>query len=162
MALIDCPECGRQVSSSASACPGCAYPLVSGAFPAPTQVAAEPERPKWWKTALGLAARLAVGMMLIAAGLGEDEPSGVVGGLIIGGSAIPAWYRAKFGRLRLPGTGRRLGNRLEERLAEIERRHREEMEQLQETHAGHMADLEERLDFTERVLTRNREQIKPG
>jgi NMD protein affecting ribosome stability and mRNA decay len=27
MALIDCPECGREVSSSASVCPDCAYQL---------------------------------------------------------------------------------------------------------------------------------------
>jgi len=42
VALIDCPECGRQVSSLATACPDCAYPLQkkvsssSGAPPAPT------------------------------------------------------------------------------------------------------------------------------
>lgn len=27
MALIDCPECGRQVSDKASACPGCGHPI---------------------------------------------------------------------------------------------------------------------------------------
>lgn len=27
MALIDCPECGRQVSSAAEACPQCGYPI---------------------------------------------------------------------------------------------------------------------------------------
>ncbi len=30
MALISCPECGAQVSSSASACPNCAYPICEG------------------------------------------------------------------------------------------------------------------------------------
>lgn len=29
MALIKCPECGKTVSSSASACPGCGYPIQS-------------------------------------------------------------------------------------------------------------------------------------
>lgn len=28
MALIKCPECGREVSSVASACPGCGFPLA--------------------------------------------------------------------------------------------------------------------------------------
>ncbi len=30
MALIDCPECGREVSSSAAVCPVCAYPVSTG------------------------------------------------------------------------------------------------------------------------------------
>ncbi len=28
--LIECPECGREVSSGAHACPECAYPLEGG------------------------------------------------------------------------------------------------------------------------------------
>lgn len=31
MALIRCPECSREVSSHAPACPGCGYPLKAGA-----------------------------------------------------------------------------------------------------------------------------------
>ena len=31
MALIDCPECGTQVSSKADKCPQCAYPLKNEA-----------------------------------------------------------------------------------------------------------------------------------
>lgn len=27
MALINCPECGRQVSSQAEKCPGCGFPI---------------------------------------------------------------------------------------------------------------------------------------
>lgn len=30
MALIRCPECSREVSSHAPACPGCGYPLQAG------------------------------------------------------------------------------------------------------------------------------------
>ena len=30
MALIKCPECGAQVSSSAESCPKCAYPIAGG------------------------------------------------------------------------------------------------------------------------------------
>jgi membrane protein YdbS with pleckstrin-like domain len=58
MALIDCPECGKQVSSEAHVCPSCGYPvaarlaekrgapgsaLASGA----TRVLAE-IHPSWW------------------------------------------------------------------------------------------------------------------
>ena len=30
MALMKCPECGRQVSNQASACPNCGYPIKGG------------------------------------------------------------------------------------------------------------------------------------
>lgn len=41
MALIKCPECGRQVSNQASACPNCGYPikgLSSNTTTAPTML----------------------------------------------------------------------------------------------------------------------------
>lgn len=31
MALITCPDCGKEVSSNAPACPGCGGPIASGA-----------------------------------------------------------------------------------------------------------------------------------
>lgn len=34
MALIRCPECGREVSSKASLCPNCGYPISEYAFEA--------------------------------------------------------------------------------------------------------------------------------
>ncbi|MDE5803214.1 MAG: zinc-ribbon domain-containing protein [Lachnospiraceae bacterium] len=27
MALIKCPECGKEISDKASSCPGCGYPI---------------------------------------------------------------------------------------------------------------------------------------
>jgi uncharacterized membrane protein YdbT with pleckstrin-like domain len=60
MALINCPECGKPVSSEAPACPGCGYPIAEkqaqtqaappagGPLPASqTEVLAE-IRPSWW------------------------------------------------------------------------------------------------------------------
>lgn len=41
MALVKCPECGRQVSNQASACPNCGYPikgLSSNTTTAPTML----------------------------------------------------------------------------------------------------------------------------
>src|SRR5512146_1335411 len=56
MALIQCPDCGRQVSSEAAACPGCGYPIAervrSGEIsPAPAQPGGLllEVRPSWWK-----------------------------------------------------------------------------------------------------------------
>ena len=60
MALINCPECGKQVSIEAQTCPGCGYPIAEkqaqtqtappAGAPLPasqTQVLAE-IRPSWW------------------------------------------------------------------------------------------------------------------
>jgi uncharacterized membrane protein YdbT with pleckstrin-like domain len=60
MALINCPECGKQVSTEAKVCPGCGYPIAEkqaasqvvpasgGPLPAThTEVLAE-IRPSWW------------------------------------------------------------------------------------------------------------------
>jgi hypothetical protein len=54
MALIKCPECGREVSSAASACPACGYPVAArGATPtAPAVVDSDllaEVRPSWWQ-----------------------------------------------------------------------------------------------------------------
>ena len=42
MALIYCPECGREISSSAEVCPGCAYPVKTGTPPIPPRAVAKP------------------------------------------------------------------------------------------------------------------------
>ncbi|HNQ91158.1 MAG TPA: PH domain-containing protein [Verrucomicrobiota bacterium] len=54
MALIDCPECGKQVSTAAQTCPHCGFPMANAAAPPepeaepdPTDVLAE-ARPSWW------------------------------------------------------------------------------------------------------------------
>ena len=60
MALINCPECGKQVSTEAKTCPACGYPIAEklaqtqtapvtgGSLPAAqTEVLAE-IRPSWW------------------------------------------------------------------------------------------------------------------
>src|SRR5512146_952899 len=59
MALIDCPECGKPVSTVAKACPNCGYPIAeklaqeqqagsaTAAPPGRTEPLAE-IRPSWW------------------------------------------------------------------------------------------------------------------
>jgi membrane protein YdbS with pleckstrin-like domain len=60
MALIDCPECGRQVSMAATACPYCGYPVAAelgkaqqtsgqDARPAPRDTMLAEVRPSWWR-----------------------------------------------------------------------------------------------------------------
>ncbi len=58
MALIDCPECGKPVSTAANACPNCGYPVAEkSANGSATPVAPRAEgpreplaeiRPSWW------------------------------------------------------------------------------------------------------------------
>jgi hypothetical protein len=43
MALIDCPECGIQVSSAAVSCPKCAYPIAPAVRSAPGKTAQDPQ-----------------------------------------------------------------------------------------------------------------------
>ena len=86
----------------------------------------------------------------------------LIGGLIIGGSAIPAWYRWKIAGLRSSSADTGLADRLKYQMSELEQRHREQMVQLGDVHAGQIAELEERVDFVERLLTKQREQIGPG
>ena len=62
MALIGCPECGRQISTDAQACPACGYPMAGQGGAATRVVAPESSavdavdlqsvllevRPSWW------------------------------------------------------------------------------------------------------------------
>ncbi len=100
--------------------------------------------------------------MLLAAGFEEESVAGVIGGLLIGGSAIPAWYRDKIDRLSAGRTAAPRDDRLEDQMAELEHRHREQMAQLEQMHTGQIAELEERMDFTERLLTERRGQAGPS
>ena len=59
MALINCPECGKQVSTAAQSCPSCGYPIAAQARPPspPSQPQPPPNnssllaevQPSWWQ-----------------------------------------------------------------------------------------------------------------
>ncbi len=56
MALIDCPECGKPVSTAAKACPACGYPVAEKVAPAAAGASAAGSsellaevRPSWWQ-----------------------------------------------------------------------------------------------------------------
>jgi len=178
MALIDCPECGREVSSSAAVCPVCAYPVSTGTPPVPPTALREPpaEPPglspspsefvaavTWWKTAIPLLGRVVLGVMLAAIG-GDEEGSvaAVIGGVIIAGSAIPAWYRDKIERLKAGREAPGLDDRFADRMADLEHRQQVQMDRLEQMHSEQMADLEERVDFAERLLTKHSAQPSPS
>ena len=52
MALVTCPECGREVSSAAKACPACGFPVAEKFAQPATEVSTEllaEVRPSWWR-----------------------------------------------------------------------------------------------------------------
>ena len=163
MSLIECPECGREVSSSAAACPSCAYPAgtVTPSV-APRDVSNPPDH-GWWTTALSILGRIAVGTVIgVVGGVEEGSVAAIIGGVLIGTSAIPTWYWAKIERLKSGRGVTELEDRFEGRMAEFAHSQQEQMDRLEQMHAGQMTELEERLDFAERLLTKQREQIGPG
>ena len=73
MALISCPECGREVSDQAPVCPNCGAPIArSAASAVPPPPAAAPQPAKKRKTSClvaGCAVVLGVGLLLFIIGL---------------------------------------------------------------------------------------------
>ena len=145
MALIECPECRREVSSSAATCPTCAYPVATGTPPIPHHAVKLDSKRDWVIPALSIAARLGVGGTLFLMGANEVS-SGMLGGLIIAGSAVPTFFRAWKARLKPVRPDAALVDGLADRMVELEHMHREQI-----------ADLEERIEFAERLLTKQRE-----
>ncbi len=151
MALIECPECGWEVSDTAARCPKCAYRLGARTPPIPPSAVKRSSKREWKMAALSVVAKLGVGLFLLGLGIAEDEYTGVLGGLIVGGSAIPTFLRAWKIRLESARPDAALPDGLADRMVELEHRHLEQM-----------TDLEERMEFAERLLTKQREQIGPG
>ena len=53
MALIKCPECGKEVSTAATSCPHCGYPLKRTQGNHTQEIYPKPKNPSWvlaWKT----------------------------------------------------------------------------------------------------------------
>jgi len=123
----------------------------------------EPPKYTWWKTAIPLLGRVVLGVMLAAIG-GDEEGSvaAVIGGTIIAGSAIPAWYRAKIERLKVGRDTPELDDRLADRMVDLEHRQQLQMDRLEQMHIDQIADLEERIDFAERLLTKHSAQHPPS
>ncbi len=86
MALINCPDCGREVSDLASACPGCARPLQA-ASSAPVTIE---QTSKPYKGAQ------VVGVVLIFAGLIGTAWSLGLGGLVAC-AGFCVWISARMG-----------------------------------------------------------------
>ena len=154
--LIECPECDREVSSGAEACPECAYPLAergSSRFPPVVQTKGESGL-ELTKQILG---RVIFGGILLASGAAYDAPPVVLSAIFVWATALPIWIKAKRAEgLQPGGEVSRVEKQLERRVSELEDRHLQQMADMEDQHTRNMAEFEERLDFAERLLTKER------
>jgi hypothetical protein len=159
MPLIDCPECGIEVSSQASSCPRCAFPMkkvgnrgARGALGLPKVPLTSLDVTK------SIVGRLMFAGLLFASGIGFDAPPVIILSLAAGGSAVPLYLKARrVERLGGVAAPKRLEQQLERQLIEAKDQSFQQLAEI-DRNANHIAELEERLEFMERLLARQREQ----
>lgn len=91
MALVDCPECGHQISTLAAACPQCGYPIqAEAALLAEARPSRGPSRwtdPGFWIILVGLIIVIVMSVLILRHtedGAPEDTTSTTTVG-------APAW-----------------------------------------------------------------------
>ncbi len=158
MALIECPECGTDVSSKAPTCPRCAYP-VSGKLAGRSSGPRSPYG--GLEVAKQLLGRVVLGGVLFASGVVWEAPPVLISALVIFGSCVPIWLHArKAAILGHTGDSAALEGQLKELMADMEYRHMQQLDEVAEQSSRQIAELEERLDFTERLLARQADQLQ--
>lgn len=167
MTLVLCPDCRADVSSHAASCPRCGCPISTADLPAP-QPGAKPPRPKTfisrrfatlWTLGTG-----ALWVLLLAIGSepGSEEPLLITATIALGASLIPIWWRSRrAARLEAAPGGAELERRIDERLEAAEEQFRRRLAELEDS-GRQMMELEERIDFAERLLTKYRDDQLPG
>jgi hypothetical protein len=155
--LIECPECGREVSSNAAACPECAYPVASGKSRLPAGRGGAPKGGSGLEVAKQLLGRTIFGGILLASGITWEAPPVILSAMFVWATCAPIWIKARRAdKLGAGGEVGRIEKQLERRIAELEDRQVQQFAELEEQQATHIGELEERLDFTERLLTKQR------
>jgi hypothetical protein len=96
MALIRCPECHRDVSSKATSCPNCAYPIARTLLQGPVQVIETTGRR--WKgvRVLGWLLILVAAFMLFAEWAANNS-RGVAVGWSIGLAGVACLWTSRVG-----------------------------------------------------------------
>jgi hypothetical protein len=159
--LVECPECGRDVSSSAAACPECAYPVATGTPTTPITARKRSGGGALDVTKQIVGRLLFGGALMVMGGMWEAGPV-ILSGFFVWGTNIPIWIRARRAeKLGTGGDAARIESRLERRMEELHDRQARQLADMEDQHARHLAEIDERLDFTERMLTKGREQIGP-
>lgn len=94
MALIKCPECGREISDKAEACPGCACPMSAEPDYVGGRVQTIEKTSKEWKTGqLVGGGFIIVGLLSLSSGAAEGcVVFCLLGVAIIIGCKTAAWW----------------------------------------------------------------------
>jgi hypothetical protein len=163
MTLAICPECHADVSDQAAQCPQCGYPLaVRSPTPAPVddsdlsgvRTVISRRFAVGWTTATGSAVLL---MFVLGRSVPGVAAATWVGALGLLASSIPIWWKTR----RVAGGGApapaELERRVEERLQAGEERIRRWLAEMEDG-SRHVMELEERVDFAERLLTKYRDE----
>ena len=166
MPLIECAECGATVSVSAHACPHCGFPVKKSRGRA---IQTTPDIPRVSLTSLDVAksilGRVVLAAGFFASGVGFEAPPVVILSVVLGLSGIPLWLKArKAERLGDTAGTAVIEERMGRALLEGEDRDMQQVADI-EQNAHRIIDLEERLEFLERLLARHRdeqEKIGPG
>jgi hypothetical protein len=160
MSLIFCPECRVEVSDQALACPQCGFPIGKKARALAPRDA--PRLPGIYTSALGITTtivgRLSLFGVLLASGITYEAPPVILAGVAVFLSAIPVWWKARKAERSggmIGDTG--LEKRIEQRVAEAEAGFREQLADI-DHNSRILAELEERIEFTERLLAKHRQQ----
>jgi hypothetical protein len=159
MPLIDCPECGIEVSAQATFCPRCGFPVKKAGARAVADAHGMPTIPL---TSLdvtkSLIGRLVFGGLLFASGIGFDAPPVIMLALVAWGSGVPLYLRArKAVRLGMGQSAKALDDDVAAQLLEARNQGLQQLAEI-DRNATQIAELEERLEFMERLLARQREE----
>ena len=161
MPLIECVDCGASVSDSAQACPQCGFPVKKSKARSPERV---PDVPRVTLTSLDVA-KSNLGRVLLAAGffasgVSWEAPPVIILSIVLGLSGIPLWLKARRAE-RVGGVAetRVIEEKVRRALIDAEDRDMQQLAEI-EQNANRIVDLEERLDFMERLLAQQQENNK--
>jgi DNA-directed RNA polymerase subunit RPC12/RpoP len=88
MALIKCPECGREISDKAAACPECAYPIKA--------LTIEATAKRWKALELFGALAVVIGVVWIIAGSLAQTEEYVFSALVLTSLGLLLYFVARF------------------------------------------------------------------
>jgi len=151
MAFTDCPECGLGISERATACPRCGFPTK------PRQDVRYVSGLSALDAAKSIVGRVIMGVAVFAGGVSWDAPPVILCSLVLFGSTIPVWLKArKFERLRAGTEVSSIESVPKRRLAAAEPRGRPQVTELEQA-SQQVEDLQERLEFLERLVAKRHE-----
>lgn len=167
MPLIECVDCGATVSDGALACPQCGLPIQKSTRRAPQRIA---DPPRISFTSLDIAksilGRVVLAAGFLASGAAWEAPPVIVLSIVLGLSGVPLWLKARKAE-RLGGSSGTdvIQQQVGRALVEAEDRDMQQVADI-EQNASRIVEIEERLDFVERLLARQRdeqhEKLGPG